>query len=257
VARIRLIHWKAAEAAEYVDILRNAGHQVDYEEKLNPGSIRDGRPEAVLIDLSRMPSHGREVGVHLRGAKSTRYVPLVFVGGDPEKVAAIRAVLPDATYTKWSGVLSAVRKALSHAPAEPVVPPQMMDRYSSRPVAQKLGIAAGSVVTVLDPPRNFPGLLGGLPDGVTFLENERSPGAVTLWFIDNADSYRSAIGKRRSIAGRSRFWILWPKGEAGKKAGITQNLVRETAIAVGLVDYKICAVNETWSAILFAKGKGD
>ena len=95
-----------------------------------------------------------------------------------------------------------------------------------------------------------------MPEGVQFNENEGQQGAITLWFIRNGASYQQSIVKRRGLAKKSKLWIVWPKGEAGKRAGITQNLVRETALAVGLVDYKICAIDDVWSAIVFAPGKG-
>jgi CheY-like chemotaxis protein len=255
MARLRFLHWKPVEAAPKIQLLRKAGHEVLYEEKPTPASIKLGDPQALLIDLSRMPSHGREIAVHHRGRKSTRHIPIVFVDGDSEKVAQIRKLIPDAFYATWDSILSVIPQALSRAPAEPVVPPQMMTRYGDRTVAQKLGIKAGSAVTVIDPPRNYAGLLGELPEGVQFNENERGPGAITLWFVRDAAGYQQSILKRRSLARKSKLWIVWPKGEAGKRAGITQNVVRETALAVALVDYKICAINDAWSAIVFAPGK--
>jgi len=256
MARLRLLHWNPAEAASKIQLLRKAGYEVIYEERPTPASIRTGDPQALLIDLSRLPSHGREVAIHHRGRKSTRHIPIVFIDGDAQKVEQIRELMPDALYTAWDSVLKKIPEALSQPPAEPVVPPQMMSRYGGRTVAQKLGIKSGSVVTVLDPPRNYAALLGELPEGVQFNENEGQQGAITLWFIRDAATYQRSIVKRRSLAKQSKLWIVWPKGEAGKRAGITQNLVRETAIAVGLVDYKICAIDDAWSAIVFAPGKG-
>jgi hypothetical protein len=249
------MHWKSAEAAPHVELLRKAGHEVQYEERTTPAAIRAGMPDAVVIDLTRMPSHGREIAVWIRGTKATRHIPIVFAGGEPEKVAAIRQIIPDATYTGWDAIKTALKKALAHPPASAVVPAQMMERYGDRTVAQKLGIKAGEIVTAIDPPRNFPVLLGKLPEGVEFLEDERKPGPVTLWFIHDAATYQGHVAKRRAIAKRSKLWVIWPKGDEGKRAGITQYLVRQAALDAGLVDYKICAVDQKWSAMLFAVGK--
>jgi hypothetical protein len=61
----------------------------------------------------------------------------------------------------------------------------------------------------------------------------------------------------RKLAGRTRLWVLWRKLAARKNSGITQQFLRESAGEVGLVDYKICAVDKTWSAMLFARRKVD
>jgi hypothetical protein len=253
--RIRLLHTKAAEAAPHVASLRQAGFEVQYDERPRPADIRAGAPDLVLIDLTRLPSHGREVAVYCRGSKALRYVPIVFAGGDVEKVAQLRELIPDAVYTSWPEVLSAIDSALVASPASVVVPTPMMQRYGNRTVAQKLGITPGAVVSVIDPPRGFPSMLGDIPEGVSFSETGRDSPAVTLWFVHDAPSYMASLGKRRSIARKSKLWIIWPKGEAGKKAGINQNVIRKTALDAGLVDYKICAVNEQWSGMLFAAAK--
>src|ERR1700690_2972424 len=97
--RIRVIHWKAEEAQALLELLRNAGHQGEYDEQLHPdgfSALRQYPPDAFVIDLSRLPSHGREVATFLRGRKTTREVPILFVDGVAERVAAIRKLLPDA-----------------------------------------------------------------------------------------------------------------------------------------------------------------
>ena len=256
MARIRLLHWKAAEAAPRIEVLKQAGYEVQYAERPSPASIRAGAPEAVVIDLSRLPSQGCGFGCDLRATKASRHIPLIFAGGDPEKVANVRKKLPDATYTDWQNVVAAIKKAMSRPLANPVVPKTMMGNYGHRTVAQKLGIESGVVVNVIDPPRNYTSLLGPLPDDVQFEEDEGHRGSVTLWFVHDAVSYQSGIRKRRALARNSKLWIVWPKGESGKRVGLTPQLIRLNALDAGLVDYKICAVSDVWSAMLFAAGKG-
>src|SRR5262245_42397588 len=219
--RLRLFHRKPSEAGPRIEFLRKAGYEVDYDEKFSTAAFRAAPPQAVLIDLTRMPSHGREVAVYIRGTKSLRHLPIVFVEGDPDKVAALRELIPDATYTSWKSVVKAIKDAIARPPVKPVAPLQMMERYGSRTVAQKLGISSDSVVTVFDPPRNFPSVLGDIPEGVQFEEEMHSQTAVTLWFIHDVATYQSMLGKRRHLAKRSKLWILWPKGDTGKRAGIT------------------------------------
>src|ERR1700733_6351707 len=108
MARLRIFHWKAEEAAPLIATLKAAGHTVEYQERLSSyREARESPPDAFVIDLSRLPSHGREVAIFLRSSKTTRHVPTVFVGGDPEKVAAVRRLIPDASYTS-PGRLTAI-----------------------------------------------------------------------------------------------------------------------------------------------------
>ena len=154
--RVRLFHWKAPEASPFIELLRAAGHRVAYDEKIAPGlfsKIRKAPPDAVVIALNRLPSHGREVASFLRGSKTTRHIPIVFVGGDPAKVDAVRGLIPDAAYTSVERLIPTLQNVLAHPPAAPIVPPQMMERYRGRTAAQKLGIAKDTQVGLLDPSR--------------------------------------------------------------------------------------------------------
>jgi hypothetical protein len=175
------------------------------------------------------------------------------VDGDPEKVDAIRRLIPDATYTTRERLTASLAKAIAHPPAAPVVPVQMMDRYGTRTTAQKLGIKEGCRVALLDAPRDFASVLGPMPEGVELYEEPSNVCAVTLWFVEDAEIYRSALPRMRRLAAQTKLWVIWPKG--GQKAGITQQVIRNSALAVGLVDYKICSVSDRWSAIAFAKKK--
>jgi hypothetical protein len=251
--RVRLIHWKASEAADLLANLRAAGHTVDYDEKVASGgfrSIRESPPDVFAIDLSRLPSHGREVATFFRGRRATRHIPIVFVGGAPEKVAAIRKLLPDAVYTAPGRLRSALRAAFANRPASPVVPAQMMARYASRNAAQKLGIREGSTAALIDPPRNYASVIGELPAGACLEETPDAACPIALWFVHDAAACREALPGMRKLAARTKLWILWRKGSS-----VTQPFLRESAAEVGLVDYKICSVDATWSAMLFARRK--
>src|SRR5262249_46210882 len=112
--RVRLIHWKAEEAEAKVARLRASGYEVENCE-ITPGALRDchnNPPDAFIIDLSRIPSQGRDVAISLRGHKSTRHTPLIFVEGEPEKVERIKNHLPDAVYTSWSRIRGSLKAAI-------------------------------------------------------------------------------------------------------------------------------------------------
>jgi hypothetical protein len=253
--RVRLFHWRGKEAGPLIAKLRAAGYEVVHNRETQSPSVREIKESgavAVVIDLSRLPSHGRYVGAWLRGSKSTRHIPLVFVGGEAEKVAAIQKHMPDAAYTSLAGIAAALKKAIAHPPADPVVPRQMMESAPGRTAAQKMGLREGSVVGLIDPPPDYLKVLGTLPDGVVMEEDSHRVCPVTLWFVHDPGEYEAALPSRRALAARSRLWILWQKG---RRDGLKGNFVREAALAMGLVDYKICSLDGVWSGMVFTVKK--
>ena len=95
--------------------MTKAGLDVDWSPFDPAGMItrlRENPPAAMLIDLDRLPSHGREIGVALRNSKALREIPIVFAGGVEQKIARIREEIPDATFTEWAKAAAAVKHAL-------------------------------------------------------------------------------------------------------------------------------------------------
>jgi hypothetical protein len=220
-------------------------------------SLRSGQedpPAAFVIDLGRQPAQGRAVATVLRQRKATRAVPLVFVDGDPEKVARLREALPDAVYTEWKGIAAAVRKAIRTAPANPVTP-GTMSAYSGTPLPKKLGIKPNITVLLLGAPADFEQKLGVPPPGTRLSRAARTASLVMLFVRSAAELEKrlpAAIGRMGDPGG---LWICWPKKASGSQTDVNERSVRERGLAAGLVDYKICAVDETWSGLLFARRK--
>jgi len=254
VSVVRIVHWRAAEANPLIEVCRGAGFEVDYLASDGGAvcrAIRTKLPDVIAIDLSRLPSHGREVAIWLRNTKLTRCVPILFVGGEPAKVTAIRELLPDASYCEIDGVAAAIKRLVKSAKKrDPVTPPAIMERLKEKSAAQKLGIEARASVAVIEPPRDFPGLLGAVPESVEFTEGDA---ALTLWFVHDREALLDSLRRMRAIAKRTRLWVLWRKGSSGN--ALTQNVLRETMREVGLVDYKICSVDARWSGMLFTRKK--
>ena len=103
MARIRLIHWDGPEGRERKQRLAAMGHVADFDDEDGPALgrlMRANPPDLYLIDLSRLPSHGREVALSLRSRKDSRQTPIVFVGGEPEKVAKLKAMMKDAGFVQ-------------------------------------------------------------------------------------------------------------------------------------------------------------
>lgn len=247
MTRVRLIHWNATEALSCIEKLWTAGYEVDFGGEFKQWKAMPSA--AYIIDLTRLPSHGREVATALRSAKTTRTIPIVFAGGLPEKIESIRRQLPDATYTTWPRIRSALKSALASPPANPVVPTQMMDRYGSRSAAQKLGIKENTSVLLIEPPRDYLRVLGSLPAGAWVEEEISAKSPVTLCFVREVGDLPGTLEIARKLAAHSKLWICWPKGQ---KSGIREQFIRESAIALGLVDYKVCSVDPTWSGLLFS-----
>jgi CheY-like chemotaxis protein len=248
---VRLFHWNAQEAALVIAKLRAAGFSVDYEERLSSfRHVRESQPDVFVVDLSLRPSHGREVAIALRGRKVTRHVPIVFVNGEPEKVEGVRSMLPDALYVSAARLIPALRRA--RPVSKPLIPAQMMDRYAARTAAQKLGIGKDARVAVVHPPADYARAIGELPEGAWFEEQDFAGCKVTLWFVHDYPALQAALPEMRRTAARHRLWILWRKGKGGPlDGGVIRNCVNQA----GLVDYKICSVNEAWSGMAFAVKK--
>jgi hypothetical protein len=255
--RVRLIHWKAEEAEERAGWLRAEGYEVDHQ-PLNPDEMRRmwaDPPGAVVIDLSRIPSQGRDLALAIRKRKTTRHVPLVFVEGDAAKLERVKQLLPDAVYTTWDDISTGLAHAIAHPPEEPVVPDSTMAGYSGTPLPKKLGIKAGSVVALVGAPDGFETALGELPEGVTLYRGERNSSDVTLWFTTSRAELEHHVQRMGEFAAKGGLWIIWPKNASGVKSDLTQNTVRQVGLASGLVDFKVSAIDKIWSGLRFTKRK--
>jgi hypothetical protein len=253
--RVQVFHARHEESGPLLEACRAAGVDVGYDTGGYVGfsrAIRAQLPDAFVLDLSRVPSHGREIACTLRGTKYARHIPIVFVGGEPEKVAVIRALLPDAIYTSIPKLTAALKTASEKRPEQPAVP-RNAERYGNRTVAQKLGIKEGMTVAVHQAPRDYFAAIGELPANVDFIEDPDEVYPLTLWFVRDPREYRAAMPAMRRAAPKTKLWVIWHKASAGGQ--LTDKLVREFALDAGLVDYKICAVDKRWSGMLFAVSK--
>ena len=260
--KICLIHHNADEAPERLERLARAGFpdatHVPVTRPQAFRTIRDLHPDAVVIDLSRLPSHGRETALHLRLQKTTRHVPIVFVGGEPDKVERLRSVLPDATYTDWPKLKLALRQALKSPPAHPLIPKDGMAGYSGTPLPKKLGIKPNFTVSLAGvAPDDFitTTLRDDLPPGVTFTDGRAGKRDLTIWFVTSVKELTKAIPRAVAAAEHGPVWFAWPKKASGVVTDLAEQTIRDAGLAVGLVDYKICAIDHKWSGLLFCKRK--
>jgi hypothetical protein len=122
--------------------------------------------------------------------------------------------------------------------------------YSGTPLPKKLGIKEGHRVALVDAPEGIEGLLGDLPPAVTVLRSARAPLDVVLWFVTERrvlERRLPQLAERLDRAGG--LWICWPKKASGVATDVTKNVARDAALALGLVDNKVCAIDETWSGL--------
>jgi hypothetical protein len=124
--------------------------------------------------------------------------------------------------------------------------------YSGTPLAKKLGIRAGDVVALVGAPPGFEDELEGLPDGVTLRRRAGARADVIVTFTTEArDLDRRFAGLAKSVWPDGSFWVAWPKRSSGVAADLDENRLRDIGLPHGLVDNKVCAVDETWSGLRF------
>jgi hypothetical protein len=250
-----LAHWRASEGRERARELEELGfsvrfHPVDAGRLLR--ILKDDPPEAIVVDLSRSPSQGRDLAVALRIHGATRFTPLIFAGGAHEKVAGVRKVLPDAVFVSWDEIGGSIREAIEHPLSNPIVPDSALAGYSGTPLPKKLGIREGMTVLVARGPDGFRESLRPLPDGARLVKRYGGDVELILWFVRSAGELEKGIEKWASRVGKGGIWIIWPKKASGFSSDLTQVTVRRIGLDSGLVDYKIASIDGTWSGLKFA-----
>jgi hypothetical protein len=257
--RIRLIHWNKEEAAQRVKFIDAAEFEVEYRFPEGSEGIRqlvNERFAGYVIDLSRLPAQGRDLGILLRKSRTSRYTPIIFVDGDREKIKAIQKLLPDAVFTNWESINLSIRQALKNGIENPLVPRSVFAGYAGKPLVQKLGIKSGMKVSTIQAPAEFIRTLGELPEGAIIRKTTAAASELILWFVRSKKELNSKITKVSRRRDYNALWVIWPKKSGKIKTDLTQQAVRQIGLASNLVDYKICAVDETWSGLLFARRKG-
>ncbi len=122
--------------------------------------------------------------------------------------------------------------------------------YSGTPLAKKLGVKTGSTWAVLNEPPGFREWLAPLPDGVRLRKSiGRSPDAVVVFSKRRAPLQRRIEEAAAAVFPAGLIWIGWPKKSSRVPTDITEDVVREIALPLGLVDTKVCAISDVWSGL--------
>lgn len=122
--------------------------------------------------------------------------------------------------------------------------------YSGTPLAVKLGIKAGATVVAIAAPPNYRALLSPIPPGVRFARTVSKGTDITHLFVLRASNLETCLHstmlKMRSDAA---IWVSWPKKASKVVTDVTEQTIRDIALPMGLVDVKVCAIDDTWSGL--------
>ena len=122
--------------------------------------------------------------------------------------------------------------------------------YSGTPLVRKLGFKPGMRAHYVAAPDGFGALVGELPDGVRVLARPAAPlDLVVLFVLSRAELERRLAGLHAKLAPDGMLWIAWPKRASKVPTDMTEDVVRDVALPRGLVDVKVCAIDETWSGL--------
>jgi hypothetical protein len=125
-----------------------------------------------------------------------------------------------------------------------------MAGYSKTPLAQKLGIKAGTKVVTLGAPPSYRKLLAPLPEGVSFSEREIAGTDFVHLFVKDRQTLEKELKRlRKLLADAGVLWVSWAKKSSGVVTDITEDVIRDVCLPLGFVDVKVCAVDETWSGL--------
>ena len=125
-----------------------------------------------------------------------------------------------------------------------------MAGYSGRPVVEKLGIKPGYRVLVINAPARYREILRPLPHGVSVLSRPANNVDLIHLFVSRRAEIEKELPRQRRIMPDSGvLWVSWPKKASGLSTDMTEDVVREVALPLGLVDIKVCAVDDVWSGL--------
>jgi hypothetical protein len=124
--------------------------------------------------------------------------------------------------------------------------------YSGTPLVEKLGIKPGARLKFVSEPKGFDALLGELPEGTRFATSGALDFAI-LFAKARSDLVKGFSRLRDRLEPNGMLWVGWPKKTSGVETDLTEGLVRTFGLESGLVDVKVCAIDDTWSGLKFVR----
>jgi hypothetical protein len=127
-----------------------------------------------------------------------------------------------------------------------------MAGYSSTPLPKKLGIKDGSRLAFVNAPKGFEAYLGALPAGAEIVRRLTKPLDLVVLFVTEERVLARDFAKLSAkLATNGMIWIAWPKKSSGVATDLSFERVQRIGLDAGLVDVKICAIDDTWSGLKF------
>ena|SRR5579859_3489930 len=125
-----------------------------------------------------------------------------------------------------------------------------MAGYSKRALVDKLGLKPGFRMTLVNPPTDYFKMLAPLPPGIQILNKATQDMDFIHFFTSSRGEYEKKLpGLKKSLKPNGMIWASWPKAASNVATDVTEKVVRDFALKNGLVDIKVCAVDETWSGL--------
>ena len=122
--------------------------------------------------------------------------------------------------------------------------------YSGTPLAKKLGFKEGFKIKLVNQPEYYFDLFTDFPDQITFLNDDESKkNAIHYFTKESRDLFDNLVPLRSQMESNGMLWISWPKKASKVPTDITEDIIRDLALNNGLVDIKVCAVDEIWSGL--------
>lgn len=137
----------------------------------------------------------------------------------------------------------------------PVKKPAAVHVVYTTPLVKKLGVKADAKVALLSSPKGFSTTLKPLPAGVTFTARPDASTGLFVCFSKSAVELNAHIAAVSQVADRQTMWLAWPKKASGVKSDLNDSVVRNTGLAAGWVDFKVCSIDDTWSGLAFKRRK--
>ena len=125
--------------------------------------------------------------------------------------------------------------------------------YSGTPLPKKLGIRENGSVVLVNAPDRFERKLEPLPEGAQIKEDPKAARVAVLFVMSHRELVRDFRPLAKALPEKVTFWIAWPKKASRVATDLTEDVVRGVGLDSGWVDYKVCAIDETWSGLCFAR----